>query len=146
MRLRPESISKEVTSLRWAMQMLNIDISPKLRLVLSHIQRGLQRTAAELPKMKALPITRSVLICRHVQRKDPATAVALRLAFEAGGRVGGLFNLTPESFLAHGATKTHRTTEARADHQQIIPRATCKFFCGIAASCSGRPVRRFSRR
>jgi uncharacterized protein len=135
MRLRPETISKEVTSLRWAMQMLNIDISPKLRLVLSHIQRGLRRTAAELPKTKALPITRGVLmsLCRHVQRKDPATAVALRLAFEAGGRVGDLFNLTPESFLAHGSdgilvlwgvTKTHRTTEARADHQQIIPRAS----------------------
>jgi hypothetical protein len=134
-KLKPDTVSKEVAHIRWAIRILNREIPPKLNLLLGHLQRGLRLQQATTPRRKALPMSRSVLkqLCALLlKQSDLPTAVVVRLAYEAAGRVGDVFRLTTESFLRHGpqgililwgVTKTHRTTEARADHQQIIKHA-----------------------
>ncbi len=130
--VQASTVAKDIGHVRWVAARVQAT-SPTLAQSLSVIQKGLRLVEAQQEvKHKALPMSRELLfqLVEHPSVSKP-TALALLLAFMSGSRVGDVFALNPHKsirphrggsalLLLWGVTKTHRTVEARADHQQII--------------------------
>lgn len=133
-KVKRATVATDVGHLKWLGQNRGGLRSDTLQL-LATVQRGLRLHEAKVEvKSKALPMTRAI-VEEVLRRKDVdrPTRMAIRLAFMAGARVSDVFALNIERailregqsgiLICWGVTKTHRTTEARPDHQQIIPEA-----------------------
>ena len=130
--VQASTVAKDIGHIRWVATRTQA-MNPALAQSLSVLQKGLRLVEAQQEvKHKALPMTREVLfrLVEHQSVSKP-TALAMLLAFLSGSRVGDVFALNPHKsirphrdgsalLLLWGVTKTHRTVEARADHQQII--------------------------
>ncbi len=118
-KVKRATVATDVGHLKWLGQNRGGLRSDTLQL-LATVQRGLRLHEAKVEvKSKALPMTRAiveeVLRRKDVDRPSDVFALNIERAILREGQSGIL--------ICWGVTKTHRTTEARPDHQQIIPEA-----------------------
>lgn len=128
--LKPDTVARDISHVRWVLKLWSIN-DARIEASLTAIKRGLKEREVDVPKAKALPMSRGVLdsLMRHSTLKLPVK-LAIKLAFETGSRLGDIFALKPAKavsllddgrmLICWGITKTHRTVEARPDHQQIV--------------------------
>ena len=133
--LKPDTVARDISHVRWVLKLWEVK-DAVIEASLTAIRRGLKENEVLLPKAKALPMSRAVLnqFLNHKRIPKPVKVV-IKLAFETGSRLGDIFALRPEKALrpmadgrlliCWGITKTHRTVEARADHQQIVDHPGC---------------------
>lgn len=128
--LTPGTVAKDIGHIKWILQLEQVS-DGYLNATMAALQKALRTQQAVTPVSKALPMTREfVRLFLQSKKIDSATKVDILLSFKAGARVSDTFALRPDSafqmlpngsmLICWGVTKTHRTVEARPDHQQII--------------------------
>jgi len=128
--LKPGTVAKDLGHIKWILRLEQVS-DGYLDATMTALQKALRAQEAVIPTEKALPMSKQFLKAILRSRKiDRDTKIAILLAHKAGARVNDVFALRPETafqrmktgemLICWGITKTHRTVEARPDHQQII--------------------------
>jgi len=128
--LKPGTVAKDLGHIKWLLRLEQVS-DGHLDATMAALQKALRVQEAVVPTEKALPMSKQyVKAILRSKKIDPDTKIAIFLAHKAGARVSDVFALRPTSafqlmasgelLILWGVTKTHRTVEARPDHQQII--------------------------